>query len=92
MAISIFSDIIQISFRTSVKEFSRSAASRVLGNKQKEERFNMTEMSLAELKRVRLRRQKRNMKSKRRKDIAKRKMVKKKLEVSKKLATRKKRR
>ena len=37
----------------------------------------MTEMSLAKLKRVRLRLQKRKEKSKRRKDIARRKMAKK---------------
>jgi hypothetical protein len=36
----------------------------------------MTELSLAELKRERLRRQKRKTKSKRRKDIEKRKMAK----------------
>ena len=51
----------------------------------------MTELSLAELKRVRLRRQRRKVKSKRRKDIRERKMAKVMLELSKKLAARKKR-
>src|SRR5450759_4601101 len=49
----------------------------------------MTEMSLAELKRVRLRLQKRKAKSKRRKDIARRKTAKKKVVWRKKLAARK---
>jgi len=52
------------------------------------ERFKMTEMSLAELKRVRLRLQKRKEQSKRRKDISRRKMAKKE-ELTRKGAVRK---